>query len=332
MKAVVFETYGPPDVLKLKDIPKPEPAADEVLIRVKSASVNPADWHILRAAPFFSRFTTGLLKPKQPILGIDAAGIVETVGSEVTDLKQGDEIFGDCNLGGAFAEYACVKTGDLCKKPANCTFEEVATIPVAGLTALQALRDAGQIQPGQHVLINGSSGGIGVFAVQIAKSFSTNVTAVCSTKNLEFVKSLGADNVIDYTQVDISKLPQKFDVVLDNVGNLAVFTLLGLLKPVGKAVVTGYTSFSRMFRVGMASVLRSKRNNRQIGIMIMKRSRPDDLETVAEMIASGKIKVVIDQRFRLDETPEAVRYLETGHVRGKVVINIDHESSPGRKN
>jgi NADPH:quinone reductase-like Zn-dependent oxidoreductase len=237
MKAAVYTRYGPPDVVQITDVEKPVPKDHEVLIRVRAASVNPGDWHFMRGAPYFLRIMTGLRKPKVTRLGIDVAGQVEAVGRNVTQFKPGNEVFGACR--GAFAEYACTSESSLVTKPNNVTFEQAGSVPVAALTALQGLRNKGQIQPGQKILINGAAGGVGTFAVQIAKWFGAHVTGVCSTRNVEMVRSIGADQVIDYTQEDFTKGTQRYDLMFDSVGNHSLSACRRLLNPKGIYIVNG---------------------------------------------------------------------------------------------
>src|SRR5215211_7459710 len=251
MKAIVYAEYGSPDVLQFKDVEKPAPKDNEVLVKVHAASANPADWHLMRAEPFLARLANGLLKPKNTKLGADVAGQVAAVGSNVTQLQVGDDVFGELSLNemGTFAEYVCAPEELLALKPARMTFEQAAAVPLAAFTALQGLRDKGQIQPGQRVLINGASGGVGTFAVQIAKSFKTEVTGVCSTRNLDMVRSIGADHVIDYTQTDFTQTGQRYDLIFDAVGNRSVSDLKRALSQDGICSVAGFTNLSRLFQV-----------------------------------------------------------------------------------
>jgi len=251
MKAILYTRYGSPDVLQLKDVEKPMPKHNQVLVKVHAASANPADWHLMRAEPFLARFANGLLKPKNTRLGADVAGRVEAVGSNVTRFQVGDDVFGELPLNelGSFAEYVCAPEELLALKPARLTFEQAAAVPLAAFTALQGLRNKGHIQPGQSVLINGASGGVGTFAVQIAKSFGTEVTGVCSTRNLDMVRSIGADHVIDYTQADFTKTNQQYDLIFDAVGNRSVSDYKRALRPNGICAVAGFTSLSRLFQI-----------------------------------------------------------------------------------
>ena len=323
MKTVVYEKYGPPDVLELKEVGKPAVKKDdEVLVKVHAASVNPADWHMMRGQPFLARLSAGLFKPKRKILGIDIAGRIEAVGKDVTDLKPGDEVFGDCGWGGGFAEYACVSAKKLVLKPANITFEEAAAVPVVAITALQGLRDNGQVQAGQEVLINGASGGVGTFAVQIAKYFGADVTGVCSTRNLEMVKSLGADYVIDYTKEDFTQSEQGYDLIIDNVANRSVSDLKCALSPNGNCVIVGFSSMSLLFQHMLLGPLVSRNKGKRVGVMGEAKMNKNDISFIKELLEAGKVVPVIDRCYTLSEVPEAIRYLEKGHARGKVVITL----------
>lgn len=322
MKAIICDKYGSPDVLKLKEVQKPTPKADEVLVKIQAASANPLDWHRMRGAPFLVRLGEGLLKPNNPMLGADIAGRVEAVGSNVTQFQPGDEVFGDIFLGG-FAEYACTTEDKLALKPANLSFVEAAAAPVVAFTALQGLRDKGQIQSGQKVLINGASGGVGTFAVQIAKSFGAEVTGVCSTRNLEMVRSIGADRVIDYTQEDFTKNGQRYDLIFDAVGNRSVSDYEGTLSPQGTCVVVGFTTLSHLFQVILLGAWVSRSKGKKIGLMGVAQANKKDLVFTKELLEAGKIVPVIDRCYPLSETPEAIRYLEEGHARGKVIINLE---------
>ena len=326
MKAIVHCDYGVAN-LKLEEIEKPTPADDQILVRVRAASVNPYDWHFVEGTPKIIRLMgTGLRKPKEIRLGVDFAGTVEGVGKNVTQFKPGDEVFGGRE--GAFAEYLCRRAvGAVALKPASITFEQAASLNIAGITALQGVRDKGKVQPGQKVLINGASGGVGTFAVQIAKNFGADVTGVCSTRNVDLVRSLGADRVIDYTKEDFTKSDQKYDVILDNVANHSLSEFRRILTPNGKYVMIGGGGaneqgvFGVMLRPLKAMVL-SKFVDQQMGMMLAD-SNQKDLSLLAEMVESGKMKPVIDRRYKLSEVPEAIRYLEEGHARGKVVITLE---------
>ena len=323
MKAIVYYHYGSPDVLKCEEIEKPTAGDDEVLIKVRAASVNPLDWHFMRGTPYFVRIMAGLRKPKITRLGVDVAGQVEAVGRNVTQFKPGDEVFGSCR--GAFAEYACASESALVVKPANVTFEQAAAVPVAAFTALQGLRDKGQIQPGQKVLINGAAGGVGTFAVQIAKSFGADVTGVCSTRNVDMVRSIGADQVIDYTQEDFTKSGQRYDLIFDSVGNHSLSACRRVLNPKGIYVAVGGPDgrwlIGPLARRSQALVL--SRFVSQKLVMFLARWSKEDLTVMHELMEAGKVTPVIDRRYRLSEVPEAIRYLEEGHARGKVVITLE---------
>ena len=323
MKAVVYHTYGSPDVLRFEEIAMPTPGDNDVLLQVRGASVNPVDWHFMRGEPYAVRLVTGLPKPKDPRLGVDVAGVVESVGRNVTRFQTGDEVFGAGK--GAFAEYACAPESSLVTKPPNLTFEQAAAVPIAGISALQGLRDAGQIQPGDRVLINGAAGGVGTFAVQIAKSFGANVTGVCSTRNVELVRSLGADHVIDYTHEDFTRSGQPFDLILDCIGNHSLSAIRRALNPRGRQVPVGAQAGRWMLgpltRSVRAMVL-SKFSNRKLVPFFLAKLNHEALTTLRELLESGKVTPVIDRRYKLSETPEAIRYLEEGHARGKVVITV----------
>jgi NADPH:quinone reductase-like Zn-dependent oxidoreductase len=321
MKAIVYTEYGPPDVLQFKDVEKPAPTDNEVLLKVHAASANPADWHLMRAEPFLARLANGLLKPKNTKLGADVAGQVEAVGSNVTQLQVGDDVFGEMPLNelGTFAEYVCAPESLLALKPARMTFEQAAAVPLAAFTALQGLRDKGQIQPGQRVLINGASGGVGTFAVQIAKSFGTEVTGVCSTRNLDMVRSIGADHVIDYTQEDFTQTAQRYDLIFDAVGNRSVSDYKRALSPNGICSIAGFTSLSRLFQIMLLG-------GKKVGMMKTAKANKEDLVFIKELLEAGKVVPVIDRSYPLAETAEAIRYLETGHARGKVVITVAHKN------
>src|SRR5438128_4418784 len=319
MKAIVIEKYGSPDVLQFKEVERPTPNDNQVLVRVQAASANPLDWHLMRGEPFIARLMgTGLLKPKSSKVGADVAGRVEAVGKDVTQFKPGDEVFGTCN--GSFAEYACAREDRLALKPANVSFEEGAAIPVAATTALQGLRNKGQMQPGQTVLVNGASGGVGTFAVQIAKSYGTEVTGVCSTRNVDMVRSIGADHVIDYTQEDFTKNGQRYDLIFDAVGNRSVSDFKRALSHNGICAVAGFTTLPHLFQVLVQGSWVSRTGRKEIGQMETAKPNQKDLVFVKELLEAGKVVPVIDRRYTLREVPEAICYLETGHTKGKVVI------------
>jgi NADPH:quinone reductase-like Zn-dependent oxidoreductase len=327
MKAIVYCDYGVPN-LKLQEIEKPTPADDQLLVRVRAASVNPLDWHFIEGTPYVMRaMGVGLRKPKDTRLGVDYAGTVEAVGKNVTQFKPGDEVFGGRT--GAFAEYVCVREPRaVALKPANITFEQAASVPIAGITALQGLRDKGKVQSGQKVLINGASGGVGTFAIQIAKSMGAEVTGVCSTRNLDMVRSLGADHVIDYTKEDFTKSAQRYDVILDNVANRSLSECRAVLNPDGRYVLIGGGGVkeSRWLGPGLThafkAMLLSKFVSQKMGMMLAELNQKD-LTTLGDLMQSGKVTPVIDRTYKLSELPQAIQYLEQGHARGKVVIAVD---------
>jgi NADPH:quinone reductase-like Zn-dependent oxidoreductase len=316
MKAFVYEKYGPPETLRIAEVDKPAPNADEVLVKVLAVSVNAADWHMVRGKPLFSRATLGLLRPKQKILGVDVAGQVEAVGSGVTRFKPGDEVYAnllDHGYGG-FAEYVSAPVNVMALKPANLSFDDAAAVPMAAVTALQGLRRHGEPQPTQQVLINGASGGVGSFAVQLAKASGAEVTAVTSTRNLELVRSLGADHVVDYTTSDFARGGRRYDRILDTVGNRSVPDLRRALAPGGKAAVTGFTSVAKLLGVS----LRGGKDVAQVQAHVT----TEDLELLSELIAAGKVRPEIDRRYRFAELPAAIAYVEQGHARAKVVVGV----------
>jgi NADPH:quinone reductase-like Zn-dependent oxidoreductase len=323
MKAIVYRCYGSPDVLELEDIAKPVPADNEVLVKVHAASVNPLDWHYMRGSPYIMRLSSGLGAPGDASLGVDFAGTVESTGGNVKQFKPGDEVFGGTS--GAFAEYVTVgEDRALVLKPANMTFEQAASVPVAAITALQALRDKGKIKPGQKVLINGASGGVGTFAVQIAKSFGADVTGVCSTRNVEMVRSIGADQVIDYTQEDYTKSGQHYDLIIDNVGNHSLLENRRALNPDGIFVIIGGPKGNWLGP--LMSPVKALMLSPFVGqefVMLLAKLRKDDLAILGDLMQAGKVTPVIDRRYRLREVPAAIRYSEEGHARGKIVVNLE---------
>jgi NADPH:quinone reductase-like Zn-dependent oxidoreductase len=322
VKAIVFEKYGSPDVLELKEIETPVVGDDQVLVKVHASSVNPIDWHRMRGEPYFVRGSEGLRKPKNTGLGADVAGRVEAVGRNVTQFQPGDHVFGMSIK--TLAEYVRLAPEGIAPKPANLTFEEAAAVPLAALTALQGLRDKGGIQPGQKVLINGAAGGVGTFAVQIAKSLGAEVTGVCSTRNLELVRSIGADHVVDYTQEDFTRSGQRYDLILDAVCNRSLSALRRVLKPDGTLVLAGAAkgrSGGRPVLRLLRAVLMGRFVSQTVAPYMAKRSR-DDLVLLKELIETGKVTPVIDRSYPLSEVPEAIRYLEQGHAQGKVVITV----------
>jgi len=326
MKAIVYCDYGLTN-LKLEDIEKPTPNDDQILVKVRAASVNPYDWHFIEGTPKIVRLLgVGLRKPKDTRVGVDFAGTVEAVGKRVTQFKPGDDVFG--GRGGAFAEYVCRRAeGAVALKPASIPFEQAASVNIAGITALQAIRDKGKVQPGQKVLINGASGGVGTFAVQIAKSFGADATGVCSTRNVDLVRSLGADHVIDYTKEDFAKGAERYDVILDNVPNHSLSECRHILNPKGKYVMIGgggpndsrwIGPFGRVIHALLVSPFISQ----EMGMM-MADANQKDLTVLADMMQSGKVKPVIDRTYKLSEVHQAIRYLEEGHARGKVIISVE---------
>jgi NADPH:quinone reductase-like Zn-dependent oxidoreductase len=321
LKAIVRTKYGSPDVLGLQEIDKPAPTDNQVLVRVQAAAVNPLDWHILRGEPFLVRLMGfGLLKPKHHILGADMAGRVEAVGKDVIQFKAGDDVFGS-SMGG-FAEYACVREDKLVLKPTAMTFEQAAAVPVAGITALQALRDHGRLQSGQQVLINGASGGVGTFAVQIAKALGAHVTGVCSGRNVEMVRSIGADHVIDYTKECFWRSGKEYDLIVDNAAFYSIRKPLRALKPTGVYVlVGGSTSTASILLSLILNPLISRIEGRRL-VSFMASVKKSDLTFLKELLEAGKIVPVIDRKYSLSDTPQAIRYVEEGHARGKVVINV----------
>jgi NADPH:quinone reductase-like Zn-dependent oxidoreductase len=325
MKAVVYCDYGPPDVLKLEQVEKPVPKDDEVLVKVHAAAINPLEWHFMQGTPYIMRLGVGLRKPKDTRLGVDYSGTIEAVGKNVTRFKPGDEVFGGRD--GALAEYVCARADrGIALKPANITFDQAAGVPIAGVTALQGLRDSGHIQAGQKVLINGASGGVGTFAVQIAKSFGANVTGVCSTRHVDLVRSLGADQVIDYTKEDFTKLPERYDLILDNVGTQPLLGFKRALKPKGICVLIGgggpnegrwIGALSRPIKALLLSPFVSQKF-----VMMLAKIDKKDLAVLADLMQAGKVKPVVDRAYPLAEISDAMRYLEKGHAQGKVILTV----------
>ena len=326
MKAILYTQYGPPDVLHLQEVEKPTPKEDQVLVKVHAVSLNPAEAHMM-SGMLLARIIgkNGLFKPKNPIPGADFSGRVEAVGKAVTQFKPGDEVFGRRGSGG-FAEYVCVTENPIALKPVNMTFEQAAAVPVAGVTALQSIRDTGKIQAGQKVLINGASGGVGTFSVQIAKVFGADVTGVCSMKNLGLVRSLGADRVIDYTHEDFTRSGQQYDLIIDNVGNHLDSDYVRLLKPNGICVGVGFTSIGLMIQGLLLMPFVSRSGNRKFGSMLA-RINQADLIVLKEMMEAGKVVPVIDKCYPLDQVPEAYRYLKTRHAPGKIIVTFNHKNT-----
>ena len=326
MKAIVYCEYGLPDVLKLEEIQKPSPADDEILVKVHAAAVNPLDWHYIRGTPYLLRLENGLRYPKEIRLGVDYAGTVEAVGKNVTRFKPGDEVFGGRT--GAFAEYVTARADrSVALKPVNITFEQAAAVPIAAVTALQALRDKGKLQPGQKVLVNGASGGVGTFAVQIARALGAEVTGVTSTANLDMVRSIGADHVIDYKQEDFTQGSFQYDLILDCVGNLKLLDARHALKPGAMLVLVGGGGPEEGNWIGpmlgpINGILLSMFVSQQF-VPFLAQLNPEDLKILADLMQAGKITPVIDRQFPLSETAEAIRYLELGHAKGKVIITVE---------
>jgi NADPH:quinone reductase-like Zn-dependent oxidoreductase len=318
MKAMVYHSYGSPDNLELQEVETPAVEDDQVLVKVHAASLNPLDWYFLTGTPFLARIMAGgLRKPKEKILGIDLAGRVEAAGRNVTRFQPGDEVFGGCGKGGAFAEYVCAGEDELQRKPANVTFEEAAAAGAAAHTALQGLRDGGRIQAGQNVLINGASGGVGTFAVQIAKSFGANVTGVCSTRNLDRVRAVGADRVIDYTREDFTQSGHLYDLIFDVAAKLSFSDCKRALKPAGIYVTTEFSP-----ALALAGLWVSLTGKQQLVSRLAKPPNETDWAFMKELLESGQVTPVIDRRYPLREVPEALRYLGEGHASGKVVITM----------
>jgi len=326
MKAIVYCDYGSADVLKLEDVEKPTPADDELLVKVRAAAVNPLDWHYMRGSPYVMRLQTGMRKPKVIRLGVDYAGTVEAVGRNVTQFKPGDDVFGGRT--GAFAEYVTVRQDRaVVLKPANLTFEQAASVPIAAVTALQGLRDKGKIQAGQKVLINGASGGVGTFAVQIAKSFGAEVTGVSSTRNLDLVRSIGADHVIDYTKEDYTEGDLHYDVILDNVANRSLLDNRRVLNPHGRYVLVGGGGRDAGNWIGplagpIKALFLSPFVSQEMGMFLAELNK-EDLIILSNLMQAGKVTPVIDRSYKLREVPAAIQYLEEGHARGKVVITLE---------
>ena len=323
MKAIVYQKYGPPDVLELKEVEKPTPRDNEVLIKVHAVSVNASDCELLRGSPLYTRIW-GLLKPKRKILGSDIAGRVEAVGRNVTQFQPGDAVFGDIlECWGGFAQYVCAPGNALILKPASMTFEEAAAVPQAACVALQGLRDKGQTQPGQKVLINGAGGGAGSFAVQIAKLLGAEVTGVDSTRKLDMMRSIGADQVIDYTQEDFTQNEQRYELILDLVASHSIFDYKRALSPRGVYVMVG-GSMAHIFQTLLFGSWISMTGRKKMGILGAKPNK--DLAFIIELIESGKVIPIIDRQYPLSEVPEALRYLGEGHAKGKVVITVQHNN------
>jgi NADPH:quinone reductase-like Zn-dependent oxidoreductase len=316
MKAFIYDRYGPPETLRLAEVDQPAPTTGEVLVKVLAASVNAADWHVLRGKPLFSRATLGLLRPKHRILGVDVAGQVAAVSGGVTGFTAGDEVYAnllDHGYGG-FAEYVSVPVAVVSLKPASLTFEEAAAVPMAAVTALQGLRCHGPLRPAQRVLINGGAGGVGSFAVQLAKAYGAEVTAVTSTGNLVLVRSLGADHVVDYTEEDFTRTGQHYDLILDTVGNRSVPDLRRALAKGGKAAIIGFTSVGKLLGLSL-------RGGKNV-VLVQAHVTAEDLELLSGLIEAGKLHPVIDRRYGFADIPAAIAYVEQGHARAKVVVAV----------
>jgi NADPH:quinone reductase-like Zn-dependent oxidoreductase len=318
MKAIVYDEYGSPDVLRFEEIEKPTAGDDEVLIKVRAASINPLDFHYMRGTPHFMRIQAGLRRPKDKRIGVDMAGQVEGVGRNVTQFKPGDEVFGVCR--GAFAEYACAKEDKVVLKPANKTFEEAAAVPVAGLTALQGLRDKGRIQRGQKILVDGASGGVGTFAMQVAKSYGAEVTAVCSTGKVDTARAIGAVRVIDYTREDFTKSGQRYDLIFAANAHHSIFDYRSALSEAGIFVMVA-GGWAQVFQTLLLGPVVSRIGSKKI-CFVGAKVKKQDLEDLKELLESGRIVPVIERCYPLSEAAEAVRYLEKGHARGKVVLSV----------
>jgi NADPH:quinone reductase-like Zn-dependent oxidoreductase len=324
MKAIVYRQYGSPDVLKLEEVEKPTAAANELLIKVHDASLNPLDWHFMRGKPYVMRMQVGMGTPKSTRIGVDFSGTVEAVGADVKQFKAGDEIFGTAD--GALAEYVTSTEVGLALKPSNMSFAQAASVPVAAITALQGLRDKGQLKAGQRVLINGASGGVGTFAVQIAKSLGADVTGVCSTRNVDLVRSIGADHVIDYTKEDFTKGSQHYDLIFDTVGNHALLDDRRVLNPHGIFVIIGAQSddpWLGPLASPIKAYLISPFVSQKFSMLMADANKTQDLDTLRDLMQAGKLTPVIDRQYTLNETPAAMRYLEQGHARGKVIVSLE---------
>jgi NADPH:quinone reductase-like Zn-dependent oxidoreductase len=322
MQAIVQDAYGPPDVLELREIDRPVPKDNEVLVRVHAAGLDPGVWHVMTGLPYLVRLAFGPRRPKAPVRGTDVAGRVEAVGGKVTRVRPGDAVFGTCT--GAFAEFACAREDRVAPKPANLSFEQAATVPVSACAALHALRDQGRVRPGQHVLVIGAAGGVGTFAVQLAKAFGAEVTGVCSTTKADLVRSLGADHVVDYTRDDLADGERRYELVLDIAGSRPLSQLRRALTPKGTLVIVGGEGGGRWFG-GTDRLLRALLLSPFVGQRLrglFSTERREDLETLRELIEAGKVTPVVDRTYPLREVPEAIRRLEQGHARGKVAITV----------
>ncbi len=321
MQAIVYHCYGPPDVLRCEEIEKPIPGDGQVLVRVRAASANPIDWHFMRGTPYFIRMMAGVTGPKNPRLGTDLAGQVEAIGRGVERLKPGDAVFGASQ--GAFAEYVCAAEAAFAAKPDRLTFEQAASLPVAAITALQVLRDRAHVQPGRTVLINGAAGGVGTFAVQIAKAFGAEVTGVCSTPNVALVRSIGSDHVVDYTRENFTSSGRRYDLIIDCIGNHPLAAIRRTLNPTGTYVAVGGSGgrWAGPLPRAIGACILSWFSAQQFSLHLAKLTLAD-LEALRDLVTAGKLTPVIDRSYRLEQVPEAIRYLEQSHARGKVVIAI----------
>jgi len=329
MKAARFHCYGGPEVVKVEDAAKPVPADDEVLVRVHTAGLNPLDWHYMRGVPYLMRLSSGFGRPKVDSLGVDFSGMVEAVGKDVTRFRPGDLVFG--GVSGALAEYVTVRESrNIFPKPERLSFEEAGGVAVAAVTALQGLRDKGALQPGQKVLINGASGGVGTYAVQIAKALGAEVTGVCSTRNVQLVHSIGADRVVDYTKEDFTEKSERYDLVLDMVGNHSYGKIRRVLEPDGRYVIVGANSDGRWLG-GMTAALKTMAASpfvKQKGTFFVAQLKPEDMALLAQMMADGRVTPVVDRVYPLAEAAEAMEYLETGRARGKVIVSVVPAEAP----
>jgi NADPH:quinone reductase-like Zn-dependent oxidoreductase len=327
MRAVINERYGSEDVLEVRDLPVPELESDRVLVRVRAAAINPLDWHFMTGTPYFLRLIAGLRGPKQQVRGADVAGVVEAVGSDVTAYRTGDEVFGGGP--GTFAEFVACRERNLARKPGDLGFDEAAALPVAAVTALQGLRDHAGVRPGTSVLINGASGGVGPYAVQIAKHLGAEVTAVCSTRNVNLIRSLGADHVIDYTTDDFAAMPGRYDAILDNVGNRSLNDCRQALTDTGVLVIVSGPKHNRLLGPVTRFMLAKLRFmvGKQRAVTFTADETHDELATLADLVESGVLRSVIDRTYPLDETADAMRYLAEGHAQGKIIIDVEMEAA-----
>ncbi len=323
MKAYIRKRYCAPENLELQNFQKPTPKADEILVKVRAVSINPADWHLIRGTPFLVRFLMGFPKPKNIFVGADVSGVVEEIGTKVTEFKISDEVFTDVmgTGAGSYAEYICVKATQWVSKPKNISHEAAAAVPIAGLTALQGLRDHGELKKGQKVLINGASGGVGTYAVQLAKWMGADVTAVCSSSKIALVKSLGADQIIDYTQENLGSINSQFDLVFDAVGNITAKMAQKLLTTHGICLLIGWGGFSHMMAFSISKAWINRFTKKRLGSFTAK-MKVEDLKQMADLLAFGEIKSVIDKNYPFNELKKAIAYQEQGHSAGKVIVTV----------